>query len=178
MARHIRALVGTAAIASTVVGFAFARGPSAWAALPGAVTFTDATQQVPNASCAAAPETPERASLLLKGMSVATGIISDTFHVTDCATVTHPPLFQPNATPTAHWERSLQSLNGTIEMTMNGSQTSFDPTTLTETFVGNWVIVAGSGAYAGVHGEGGFVVHIAFLTESVTETDSGQASLG
>jgi hypothetical protein len=144
----------------TLVGFTIAAGPWASAITPAPLTFTTNVHKVSE------PSTCPGFPLGVEGTSAASGVINDTLTVHDCA---H---FGSN---TLHIERTLQSGNGVIGMTLNGKGTGPTPGSTTATYTGTWVIVSGSGAYATLNGQGNFTAKVDVQTETSMETESGQA---
>jgi hypothetical protein len=164
MARPIRitawTLPRTAAIVVTLAGFTFTAGPPASAITPAPLTFSTNVQKV------SGPSTCPGFPVLVEGTSAASGVINDTFTVDDCA---H---FGSN---TLHIQRTLQSGNGVIGMTVNGKGTGPTPGSTTATYTGTWAIVSGSGAYATLSGQGTFTAKVDVQTETSMEAESGQA---
>jgi hypothetical protein len=129
---------------------------------PGPISFTTTVQPVNEPSpCPGFPQ-------VVEGTSVASGVISDTFAVNDCATFGHNTL---------HAQRTLRSGLGTIGMTINAKGVSSARTPTTLTFTGTWAIVSGSGAYATLEGQGDFTANVDLQTDASHETESGQAQL-
>jgi hypothetical protein len=99
-----------------------------------------------------------------------TGTWSATGVVTDSGTLAEPYVnFVGNGE--LHIERVLTGSNGTITIRIQSKVTSAGGGIIT--FAGHWVIVAGTGSYASLHGQGD---RTATLTAGiVTETLTGEA---
>jgi hypothetical protein len=155
----LRSLTCTASAVIVLAALVFAVEPSASATAPAPINFADTLQPGDGAPCPARSE-------VIEGVSVASGVVNDTFAVTDCA---H---FGSN---TLHVKRTLQSDIGTVEMTINGKGVHALATPTSLTFEGTWAIVSGSGAYATLKGQGDFTSHVELPSGDAQETLSGQA---
>jgi hypothetical protein len=131
-------------LATAVVGAAVALLPAAAAATtPAAVTFS-AGETVVSASPKSPGLGPDAFYVTAEGTAVATGAVSGSFTEVDNTQLTNGPNLY-----------AVQTLSdGSATITIDVAARFVSGTTTTESVLGDWSIVAGTGSYTDLHGSG------------------------
>jgi hypothetical protein len=108
------------------------------------------------------------------GTSIASGAITGSFALVDHAAVHQTPPQKNGHFGTIRIDSVLTGNNGTITIHLHGEFVSANPDG-TETILGHWRIVGGTGSYANLHGSGTDDTTIDTTTETTTDTLTGFA---
>ena len=141
---------------------------AAAATTPTAVAFSNTRHVVSVTCCSGAAF-----HTVSDGTSVASGAISGSFELVDQSAVVQQ---SPQSTHygTIHIDSVLTGDSGTITMGIQAQFVSANPDG-TETLNGHWTIIAGTGSYTNLHGNGTFDATIYPATETITDTLTGFA---
>jgi len=123
------------------------------------------------ASAAATPPQPVRFSSSIV-VGPFTGTWSASGAVNDAGTLTEP-FVNFVGSGQLHIDRVLTGSSGTITIRIQSTLTRIDGNVAT--FVGQWVVVSGSGSYANLHAGGERSATLDFTTGIVSETLTGDA---
>jgi hypothetical protein len=106
------------------------------------------------------------------GTSIASGAITGSFALVDHSAVHQTPPQKNGHFGTIRINSALTGNNGTIRIHLHGQFVSANPDG-TETILGRWTIVGGTGNYTDLHGTGTDDTTIDTNTETITDTLTG-----